>query len=62
MRDRLPLYLGIFGVMALSNAIVPVLPSFAQGPALQSSIYALYFLGAFVTVISIGWLAYSRPS
>jgi MFS family permease len=57
MRERLPLYLGIFGVMALSNAIVPVLPAFAEGPALQSSIYSAYFLGAFATVIPAGLLS-----
>lgn len=57
MRERLPIYLGIFGVMALSNAIVPVLPAFGAGPALQSSIYSAYFLGAFLTVIPGGLLS-----
>ncbi|HMA04514.1 MAG TPA: MFS transporter [Methanomicrobiales archaeon] len=54
---RLAIYLGIFGVMALSNAIVPVLPAFAGGPALQSSIYSAYFLGAFLTVLPAGLLS-----
>jgi len=57
MRERLPIYLGIFGVMALSNAIVPVLPAFAEGPAFQSSIYSAYFLGAFLTVLPAGLLS-----
>jgi MFS family permease len=57
MRERLPIYLGIFGVMALSNAIVPVLPAFGEGPALQSLVYSAYFLGAFLTVIPAGLLA-----
>jgi MFS family permease len=57
MRERIAVYLGIFGVMALSNAIVPVLPAFAGGPALQSSIYSAYFLGAFATVIPAGLLS-----
>ena len=57
MRERLPIYLGIFGVMALSNAIVPVLPAFAMGAALQGSVYAAYFLGAFLTVIPGGLLS-----
>jgi predicted MFS family arabinose efflux permease len=57
MRERLPLYVGIFGVMALSNAIVPVLPAFGSGPALQGSLYSAYFLGAFATVIPAGLLA-----
>ena len=54
---RSVLYLGIFGVMALSNAIVPVLPAFGSGPALQGSIYSAYFLGAFVTVLPAGLLS-----
>jgi len=57
MRERLSIYLGIFGVMALSNAIVPVLPSFAMGAAFQGSVYAAYFLGAFLTVIPAGLLS-----
>jgi MFS family permease len=57
MREELPIYTGIFGVMALSNAIVPVLPAFAGGPALQSSIYSAYFLGAFLTVLPAGLLS-----
>jgi MFS family permease len=57
MRERLPLFLGIFGVMALSNAIVPVLPAFGEGPALQSFVYSAYFLGAFLTVIPAGLLS-----
>ncbi|HVN66362.1 MAG TPA: MFS transporter [Methanomicrobiales archaeon] len=57
MRERLPLYLGVFSVMALSNAIVPVLPAFGEGPALQSLVYSAYFLGAFLTVIPAGVLS-----
>ena len=54
---RLAIYLGVFGVMALSNAIVPVLPAFGEGPALQSFIYSAYFLGAFLTVLPAGLLS-----
>jgi MFS family permease len=43
--------------MALSNAIVPVLPAFAAGPALQGSIYSAYFLGAFLMVFPAGLLS-----
>jgi MFS family permease len=57
MPRRLPLHLGIFTVMALSNAIVPVLPSYGTGPFIQSAIYAAYFLGAFATVIPAGMLS-----
>ena len=54
MPRSLPVLLGIFVVMALSNAVVPVLPGFAEGAAMQGAIYAAYFLGAFVTVLPAG--------
>lgn len=57
MRQRIPLLVAIFTVMALSNAIVPVLPAFAPGTALQGSIYAAYFFGALVTVLPAGVLS-----
>ena len=58
MRQRLPLLAGVFAIMALSNAIVPVLPSFAEAAIwLQSAIYSAYFLGAFLTVLPAGVLA-----
>ncbi len=57
MRDLINLSLGVFAVMALSNAIVPVLPEFASGTALQGEIYSAYFLGAFVLTLPSGILA-----
>jgi MFS family permease len=57
MRTRLTLFFGIFAVMALSNAIVPVLPSYAEGSALQGIIYSAYFLGAFATTLPGGILS-----
>lgn len=57
MRIRLTLFLGIFAVMALSNAIVPVLPSFADSSSLQGAIYAAYFLGAVASTIPAGILS-----
>lgn len=57
MRNRLTLLIAVFGVMALSNAIVPVLPAFAPGTALQGSVYAAYFFGALVTVLPAGILS-----
>ena len=57
MLRRIPLHLGVFAVMALSNAIVPILPSYGTSPFLQASIYAAYFLGAFATVIPAGALS-----
>jgi len=44
-------------VMALSNAIVPVLPSFAGSSSLQGAIYAAYFLGAFLSTLLGGILS-----
>ncbi|MFY9982347.1 MAG: MFS transporter, partial [Methanoregula sp.] len=49
--------LGVFAVMALSNAIVPVLPAFATGAAWEGAIYAAYFLGAFFSTLPGGILS-----
>ncbi|MDT8357203.1 MAG: MFS transporter [Methanomicrobiaceae archaeon] len=58
MRQSLPLLAGIFAIMALSNAIVPVLPSFAEEAIwIQSTIFSAYFLGAFLTVLPAGVIA-----
>ncbi len=57
MRTRLTLFFGVFVVMALSNAIVPVLPSFAESSSLQGAIYAAYFLGAVVSTLPAGMLS-----
>jgi len=54
MVRNFPILLGIFVVMALSNAVVPVLPDFAEGTAMQGTVYAAYFLGAFVAVLPAG--------
>lgn len=54
MPRNLPVLLGIFVVMALSNAVVPVLPGFAEGAAMQGAVYAAYFLGTFITVLPAG--------
>ncbi|WP_292367897.1 MFS transporter [Methanoregula sp. UBA64] len=48
--------LGIFATMALSNAIVPVLPAFAGTSAWQGAVYAAYFFGAFVSTLPGGLL------
>lgn len=57
MRSQLTLFLGIFSVMALSNAIVPVLPSFAEQSSLEGAIYSAYFLGAFISTLPAGLLS-----
>ncbi|HDR73230.1 MAG TPA: MFS transporter [Methanoculleus sp.] len=58
MKQRLALLLGVFSVMALSNAIVPVLPAFAEAEVwLQSAIYSAYFVGSFLTVLPAGVLS-----
>ena len=57
MRSRISVYLGIFTVMALSNAIVPVLPGLAEGTVAQGAIYSSYFLGALLLVLPAGIFA-----
>ncbi|NMC89592.1 MAG: MFS transporter [Methanomicrobiales archaeon] len=54
MTRSLPILIGIFVVMALSNAVVPVLPDFAEGSAMQGAVYAAYFFGVFVMVLPAG--------
>ena len=43
--------------MALSNAIVPVLTTFASESSWEGAIYAAYFLGAFVSTLPSGILS-----
>jgi len=58
MKERLSIIFGVFVVMALSNAVVPVLPFFAKElPAVQGAIFSAYFLGAFLTVYPAGLLS-----
>jgi MFS family permease len=57
MRSRISVFLGIFAVMALSNAIVPVLPGLAEGTVAQGAIYSSYFLGALLLVLPAGIFA-----
>jgi len=58
MKQRISLILGVYVVMALSNAVVPVLPAFAEdAPAIQGAIFSAYFLGAFLTVLPAGLLS-----
>jgi MFS family permease len=56
MRRYLPLFSGYFAVMALSNAIVPVLPSYSPDASVHGLIYAGYFLGAFLITLPAGIL------
>ena len=57
MRIRISLFFGIFAAMALSNAIVPVLPSYGGSSAIQAAIYSAYFLGACVSTLPAGILS-----
>ncbi|OPX63875.1 MULTISPECIES: MFS transporter [unclassified Methanoregula] len=56
MRRYLPLFIGYFTVMALSNAIVPVLPAYSPDASAHGLIYAGYFLGAFLVTLPAGIL------
>jgi MFS family permease len=57
MRARISLCLGVFSVMALSNAIVPILAGFGDSTISQGAIYSAYFFGAFLLVLPAGFLA-----
>jgi MFS family permease len=57
MKNLLTLFSGIFFLMALSNAVVPVLPAYAGSSSLQGAIYASYFLGAFLSTLPAGMLS-----
>ena len=57
MRPHLPIFLGLFAVMALSNAIVPVLPGYAPGSTLQAGIFSAYFFGALLITLPAGLLS-----
>jgi MFS family permease len=57
MKSQITLFLGVFSIMALSNAIVPVLPAFAHESSWQGMIYAAYFLGAFLSTLPSGELS-----
>ncbi len=57
MKTRVSLFFGMFAVMALSNAIVPVLPVYADSSAVQAAIYSAYFLGALVSTLPAGILS-----
>jgi len=57
MKHTFTLFSGIFVVMALSNAIVPVLPLYAGSSSIQGAIYATYFLGAFLSTLPAGLLS-----
>ena len=48
------LFFGIFSLMALSNAIIPILPVLDGALHMQTSIYAAYFFGAMVTTLPAG--------
>ncbi|MBQ4414635.1 MAG: MFS transporter, partial [Methanomicrobium sp.] len=49
---------GAFAVMAMSNAVVPVLNLLAgDSPQIQGIIYSAYFLGAFLTVLPAGMIS-----
>lgn len=57
MRERVPVLLGVFCVMALSNAVVPVLTRFSPSTFEQSAIFSAYFLGAFLFTVPTGVLS-----
>ena len=57
MRTTLPVFFGIFIVMALSNTIVPILPFYDKSSIIQGAVYSAYFMGAFVCTLPAGILS-----
>lgn len=57
MKESVAVCLGIFSVMALSNAIVPVLPEYSSRTVVQGAIYSAYFFGAFIMALPGGLLS-----
>lgn len=49
--------LGVFAVMALSNAVVPVLSDLADGTTAEGFLYSAYFFGAFIMTLPAGLLS-----
>ncbi|HIE31877.1 MAG TPA: MFS transporter [Methanosarcinales archaeon] len=63
-RVRACLYLSVFVIMGLSDAVIPILPDLSGGVAMtQSILFSAYFAGALVTMIPFGMLAdrYGNP-
>ncbi len=56
-RIRACLYLSVFVIMGLSDAVVPILPDLSDEPFVQSMIFSAYFAGALVSMIPLGMLA-----
>jgi MFS family permease len=60
--DRIMLYLSVFVIMGISDAIVPILPELSNGTALtngaaSSLIFSSFFIGALLTMIPFGVLS-----
>jgi len=62
-RIRACLYLSVFVIMGLSDAIVPILPDLSDEALTQGMLFSAYFAGAFVSMIPLGMLAdrYGNP-
>lgn len=57
-RIRACLYLSVFVIMGLSDAVIPILPELSNNVAMdQSMLFSAYFAGALVTMIPFGILA-----
>ena len=61
--DRRLIYIAVFAIMGLSNAVIPILPELAAcyhsiyGEFASSLLFSGYFLGALVTMLPFGILA-----
>ncbi len=51
------IFLGIFSVMALSNAPIPILPEINSQVTVQGFIFSAYFFGAMISTLPAGFLS-----
>ncbi len=56
-RVRACLYLSVFVIMGLSDAVVPILPDLSADALEQSALFSAYFAGALVSMIPLGMLS-----
>lgn len=53
---KFSLFFGVFSLMALSNAIIPILPNIDSALHIQSYIYSAYFFGGMISTLPGGIL------
>lgn len=54
---KISIFFGVFSLMALSNAIIPILPGLGGTISVQSYIFSAYFFGAMVATLPGGMIS-----